>query len=262
MTQIYNILPEHLEPQVLEQVIYPTLELECFWTDDWSPQMFRRFLLAGFLTISAPLPDRAPVLLAQLHTEYSMLDWPNLHLSRKVKRLVRRGTLKERGAHLRFTPNVNAVCAGIRRSYGDRTWLTPRYAQLLAAASSEFPVSIQPLATELRDGEGRLLGGEIGYTIGAVYTSLSGFLDREAPAVNHYGKAQLATLARVLHQCGYAFWNLGEPTLEYKVDLGAIRTPRPEFLRRWREAILQQPACALNNLIGQKLHCHALLSGG
>lgn len=261
MTQIYNIQPQHLEPHFLEQIIYPRLELEAFWTDDWSPQIFRRFLLAGFLTISCPLPHQSPVLLAQLHTQYSVLDWPKLHLSRKVRQLIRSGALKERGAHLRFTDNVNAVSAGIRRSYGDRAWLIPRYAQLLTRARCEFPIRIQTLATELRDDEGRLLGGELGYAIGAVYTSLTGFLDRDAANVNHYGKVQLATLARILQQCGYAFWNLGEPTLQYKLDLGVVQTPRPEFLHRWHEAITQQPACRLDQLIGQRLDCHGVLSG-
>jgi len=259
VTQIYNILPEHLEPHILEQIIYPSLELECFWTDDWSPEIFRRFLLAGFLSISAPLPDRMPVLLAQLHAEYSMLDWPNLHLSRKVKRLVRSGALRERGVHLRFTENVNTVCSGIRRSYGDRTWMTPRYAQLLANARCAGPPEVRSVATEMRDRDGRLLGGEIGYCIGAVYTSLSGFLERDAPDINHYGKVQLAALGKVLEQCGYAFWNLGESTLQYKVDLGAVRTPRPEFLPRWREATQRMPVCALVNLVGQRLPCDGLL---
>lgn len=186
--------------------------------------------------------------LEQLHSEYSVLDWPNLRLSRKVRRLVRRGVLRDRGRHLRMTDEINAVCMGIRRAYGDGAWLTPRYAQLLDDVRCESPQRIQTLATELRDGDERLIGGEI-------------FLDRDAPAVNHYGKVQLAALGKVLEQCGYAFWNLGEPTLPYKADLGANRTPRPEFLARWREAILREPACELTNLAGRSLCCHALLRG-
>ncbi len=223
--------------------------------------MFARLLRAGFLTISCPLRNQSPVLLAQLHQEYSVLDWSALHISRKVKRLVRQNTLRERDIYLRFTTRPRAVCHGIRRAYRDDAWLVPRYAQLITDLGASPKHGVQTIATEIWSGhENRLLGGEIGYLIGATYTSLTGYMDRTAPQVDHLGKVQLTALALVLQQCGYAFWNLGQTLQGYKRDLGAAPTPRPAHLLRWRDAIQREPTCSLTYLTGQRIQCHTLLS--
>ena len=77
------------------------------------------------------------------------------------------------------------------------------------------------------------MAGEIGYRVGRVYTSLTGFFDRHDPELRNVGKLQLVLLARHLQAAGFAFWNLGQPEMQYKRDLGARVLPRPVFLRRW-----------------------------
>ncbi len=78
-----------------------------------------------------------------------------------------------------------------------------------------------------------MVAGEIGYRVGRVYTSLTGFFDRRDPELRNVGTLQLVLLARHLEASGFAFWNLGQPEMQYKRDLGAPALPRPVFLRRW-----------------------------
>ena len=88
---------------------------------------------------------------------------------------------------------------------------------------------------ELYSEAGELVAGEVGYTIGRTYTSLSGFSSRKKEHANT-GTLQLVLLAGYLQAEGFLFWNLGHPSMEYKTRLGAEILPRRQFLNRWEEA--------------------------
>lgn len=76
---------------------------------------------------------------------------------------------------------------------------------------------------------GELVGGELGYATGSIYTSLTGFA-KESDA----GSVQLAALGSFLWQQGFEMWDLGM-ALDYKHDLGAHDMPRHEFVERVKE---------------------------
>ena len=117
------------------------------------------------------------------------------------------------------------------------------------------------IAVELWSGrQNVMIGGEVGYTIGGAYTSLSGFLDRGNPVSNTMGTVQLLTLARLLQKNGYEFWNLGHPHMEYKVRIGAKILPRPEFLKRWLHARELRPVVALEECAGVRFSCLNVLT--
>ena len=71
---------------------------------------------------------------------------------------------------------------------------------------------------------GALAGGELGYSVGGIYSSLTGFSEEDAA-----GSVQLLALGQLLTKCGFEYWDLGMD-LDYKRRLGAELIPRSDFL--------------------------------
>lgn len=113
--------------------------------------------------------------------------------------------------------------------------MTKKYFETMKKASLDPKINFRVVSIELYDedeGIQRLIAGEIGYLIGRVYTSLSGFY--ELPDA---GTVQLVCLGRWLELKGYAFWSLGHcysPCMDYKRQLGHRVYPRKDFLRKLR----------------------------
>jgi Leu/Phe-tRNA-protein transferase len=79
---------------------------------------------------------------------------------------------------------------------------------------------------------GKLVAGEIGYTVGSIYTSCTGFaLKKDFPGA---GTLQLAALGKLLDQCGCQLWDLGME-LDYKKELGGQTQLRKWWIARVRE---------------------------
>ena len=114
---------------------------------------------------------------------------------------------------------------------------------LRALKDSWQKYNLQLLSIELWDGE-KLIGGEIGYIIGSIYTSLSGFFDREN--YRNIGKVQLLSLASLLKKSGYEFWNMGHPHMDYKFNLGAIEYQRRDFLTMWIKYRDRETECRIS----------------
>ena len=76
---------------------------------------------------------------------------------------------------------------------------------------------------------GELVGGELGYATGSIYTSLTGFA-KESDA----GSVQLVALGSFLWRHGFEMWDFGM-TLDYKIYLGAHDMPRHEFVENLKE---------------------------
>ena len=148
---------------------------------------------------------------------------------------------------------------------------------------------LQVHSVELIDAEsGTLVAGEIGYTIGGVYTSLTGFLDRSSSSStttttedkpeggeaeeaagsssappskmlhSSAGTVQLVALGALLRRCGFHFWNLGHPPrrqtatrearMWYKAELGARVYKRAKFLGEWKTARAGEPSVSALHL--------------
>ena len=72
---------------------------------------------------------------------------------------------------------------------------------------------------------GELSGGELGCSVGGVYTSLTGFSSED-----NAGSVQLAALGKLLEQSDFEYWDLGME-MEYKIRLGAELMTRADFVQ-------------------------------
>jgi Leu/Phe-tRNA-protein transferase len=249
MASIRQITPPMLEEEVLHTHIYPDLEHEFYWDDSWDPTFYVDLARAGFISIAHPHPDVGPLLLPQIQTSYAVLDWENLHYSRNLRRLLRSDRLAREDIELRVGHSVERVLERIF-AYHEHRWILDPYAKLLRKLPTTDPARFAIHGIELWSRErDALVAGELGYTIGRTYTSLTGFCSRDDRELRHFGTLQMVLLAERLRDRGYAFWNLGHPDLPYKQAIGAQTVPRAEFLERWLASREGEPTAGLSGTL-------------
>ncbi len=239
---VYPISPAELQEDFLRAHVYPDARRTFYWTPSWDPDFYVALARAGFIAIGYDHPTHGPLLLPELQRSYAVLDWERLHVSRQLRRLMRSGRLEEQGVELRVAPSCERVIERLVEYHAPKTWLCPPYRALLAklptGGQTHFALHAVELWSRRHD---RLVAGELGYTTGSVYTSLSGFCTRPDREWRHFGSLQLVLLAQRLRDDGYAFWNLGHPGMAYKKALGARTLSRRAFLARWRVAVDDAP---------------------
>jgi len=224
---IHHLPLSHLkDPYLLDELIYCNMQKNYYWSSDFSPEYYIAQAKAGFIAVTDRYEEEE-LLLPEIQFSYALLDFKDLHISQKVKKL-----LKNKALTLKISDELDEVAAKINATHKS-CWLTPRYLQMLKE-TRHLKHDFQVLSVALYDEE-TLVAGEIGYAIGRTYTSLSGFSSKEKKYRN-YGTAQLVLLAQYLEKEQYAFLNLGQPYMEYKLALGAKIYERQAFLRRWFSA--------------------------
>ena len=244
--------------------------------------------------------DGQAFLLPEMQKSYAVLaDFADLHVAKKVRK--RAGLYR-----LSVDQRLDAVLAGIRKHHGGAggSWVHPQYEQLLrrlmqapTAVPGAAGCELRAHSVELVDAAdgSTVVAGEVGYSIGSVYTSLTGFFDRatlrEAPAAagaaggeggvagsagkpkyDSAGTVQLVALGTLLRKEGFKFWNLGHPpggpdlypekpgpdaTMIYKATLGGTVLPRDQFLAKWDEAVLVRLPSPL--ACAEPVDCKALI---
>ncbi|AKF25987.1 hypothetical protein YH65_06635 [Sulfurovum lithotrophicum] len=219
----YDLLSDRA---LLTEKIYSDMRKNYYWSEDFTPEYYIAQAKAGFIAVTDSFEEN-DLLLPEIQFSYALLDFRDLHINRKVQKLLRKKPL-----HIEIDTALDAVVQGIELTHRNN-WLTPRYLKMLKETEGKDG-NFKVISVSLSDGE-KLVAGEIGYIIGRTYTSLSGFSCKEKP-YNHYGTAQLVLLAQHLESEGFAFWNLGQPYMDYKFALGAKIYERGEFLKRWFEA--------------------------
>lgn len=201
-----------------------------YWSDEWSEDFYIELAEAGF--ISTTYDTKAGlVLLPELQFDYAILDFKDLHISKKVKKLI-----NENAYTFSLNSMFDEVLAKISTQH-KYNWLKEEYLQLLKNLYNSENINFQIISIEIicKDSS-ELIAGEVGYIIGKTYTSLSGFSSREKK-YNNYGNLQLVLLAKFLQENGFLFWNLGHSHMNYKQKLGCKTHNREEFLKRWNEAV-------------------------
>ena len=187
---------------------------------------------AGFISTTYDTEDGL-ILLPELQYNYAILDFKNLHISKKVKKL-----MDESSYEFSINSRFNEVLEKFSSQH-KYNWLKEDYVELLKNlhVSSDEKRGFKIISIELVcKTSNELIAGEVGYIIEKTYTSLSGFSSREKKYAN-YGTLQLVLLSKYLENNGFEFWNLGHPHMEYKQRLGCVKHSRIEFLKRWDKAV-------------------------
>ncbi len=208
---------------ILHEKIYPDMYKNYYWSNDFSAAYYIAQAKAGFIAVTDVYEEKE-LLLPEIQFSYALLDFEDLHISKKVRQLLNKKELK-----IEIGQDLDNVAEGIDKAYKN-SWLTPQYIETLKATQN-IDKNFKVISACIKEDK-KIIAGEIGYIIGKTYTSLSGFSSKEKKYTN-YGTAQLVLLAKYLQKNDFAFWNLGQPYMDYKLHLGAKIYERQVFLKRW-----------------------------
>lgn len=230
MSKIYYITPDDIQDtNTLVNYIYANTTVSYYYTDKFDEDFYISLAQAGFISVSHS-EDGIQYLVPEIQKEYAVMYFENLHISKKVKKLLNTSHLYT----FSITHNIDNVVAEIKK-YHHENWVEKNYLDLLHKLKDYHHqyIDFELLCCELKCSQtNSLIAGEIGYRINSTYTSLSGFTTKEKH-YNNYGKLQMTLLAQYLEKNKYSFWNMGHPYMQYKIDLGAIILNREDFLVKW-----------------------------
>ena len=231
---VYYLSLEDLRNEdILFNHIYSNNDTNFYISDDFSAEFYIHQALYGFIATSINFQNKF-YLVPEIQFEYAILDFSNLHISKKVKKLLNKNDFE-----FCINTNLDEVVKNIQ-SHHKSNWLTNEYYEILKTLKNyHHPnINFELFSIELwNKDKSILIAGEIGYKIGFTYTSLTGFCLKDKK-FNNFGKLQMVLLALYLEKNNFSFWNLGHPYMQYKFDLGAISFSREEFLKRWFVSII------------------------
>lgn len=218
--------PEDDLKSLADEILSQNLDEFC-WSLYFDPAFLVRLFHAGFLPIAINLGaegDPVYCLLPKLHERRCLLVPPgDVHTSAKTKKQAKKYSFS-------IDTEFQRVMQACVEKHGDRSWL---YRPLRNALTDLHTGRRCVHSIELWDEEtGELVAGEIGYTVGAIYTSMTGFYKKTG-----CGNIQLAALGKFLGRQGFAVWDLGM-CMDYKLEMGGIAVGRCEWLsllRRHRD---------------------------
>ena len=206
--------------------IYSNTNVNYYLSDDFSKEFYILLAKTGFISTSIFI-DNLFYLLPEIQFEYAILDFDNLHINKRVKKLINQNNFE-----FLINKDINKILEKLDDYHKDN-WLTNKYKDLIVDLYKNPDNNFSILSIELYDKNSKeLIAGEIGYKINSTYTSLSGFSSKDENYKN-WGKLQMVLLAFYLEKNNFSFWNLGHPYMQYKFDLGAKLYSREDFLKRW-----------------------------
>eukprot|EP00536_Pseudo-nitzschia_multiseries_P012410 jgi/Psemu1/320252/estExt_fgenesh1_pm.C_4730007 len=193
-------------------------------------------MMEGFLPIAAD-----DFILPKLHHERSVISLPEgLHVSKSARK-------KSKRFRLTVNQSFDRVVEGCHEQHGELCWLYPELVRVfkdineagqvdcvvhpttsILSSQTQETAPVRMYSIEVWTKEtGELAAGELGYTVGSVYTSLTGFSAHDSA-----GSVQLASLGRLLSKLGFKLWDLGMD-MEYKRGLGSHAMKRKDFVSKY-----------------------------
>jgi Leu/Phe-tRNA-protein transferase len=237
-----------LSSRIMETIYFDRTR-DYYASDDFSPEFYVHQALRGFIAVAHVTQAGNQLLLPQMQKSYCVLEWKNLQITRSLTRSLHAGNFR-----LKVNQKSSDLLDQLVSYHGSKNWICSEYRSLSekllqngmveVAGFSSKRIRFQLFSIELSDNTGTIIAGELGYVIGSVYTSLTGFCKREKRI--SLGRIQIVALAKRLQQCGFVFLNLGQPPtgglMQYKAELGGSEVPRDGFLEKWYSGITNDSA--------------------
>lgn len=241
-------------PPYLANLVTPYCD-EIWCTPFFDERLVAQLMSEGFLPIAS-----SEMLLPKLHLERCVIRWSTFHVSKSVKKKGKRWDIS-------VNREFDRVVQGCHAQHGV-AWLYPpivrAFEEIHRKGTPGFPTMVISDGTLQKycpvrlysievwsAATGALVAGELGYTVGNVYTSLTGFSSEDGA-----GSAQLAALGTMLQSAGFKMWDLGM-YLSYKERLGARQMSREEFVNEVRQAREEGPDVILS--CPEKTNIHEIL---
>jgi Leu/Phe-tRNA-protein transferase len=218
----FELEAEYFLPNYLRPVVFPYYGEFC-QTHIFHHKLIIHLMAEGYL----PMANKS-VLLPKLHVQRCVMWLPNqLHISKSTRKKSSKFTITLNTA---FRDVVN----GCHEQHSN-CWLEPPLVEafeaiyssttaMKAAIDGKTCCPVRFYSTEVWQAS-NLVAGELGYTVGSVYTSLTGF-----SKVDSAGSVQMAALGSILCAANFSMWDLGMD-MTYKRQVGAQLLPRAEFLQ-------------------------------
>ena len=196
-------------------------------TPCWKPDFYALLCYCGFVSVA----QEPTWLIPELQKEYAVLIFNDLYLERNVLKGMKSGRFR-----LEVDKRPSEVYLKITQAR-DSNWLGEKYWAMMQSIRNGIQVGegyFKPHTFELIDTETEeLVAGEIGYSIGRTYTSLTGFYN---PSYSSSGKVQICTMALFLASKGIEYISLGHAGMQYKLEFGGTIINRHDFLRLWNQS--------------------------
>jgi Leu/Phe-tRNA-protein transferase len=205
-------------PKLLESV--REMKEDFTWSVSFDTQLVANLARHGFLPMCIQAFSDYAVLAPKLHKKRCIMDFSDLHVPKSVKKRSSRFRVSVDEC---FDYCIKMCC----EQHGDHCWFYPAlikaYKNIFRSPNGVNGVSMHSVEVWFGDD---VVAGEIGYACGGVYTSLSGFSNKDSA-----GTIQCCCIPKLLKASNFDFWDLGM-TMEYKTKLGGRAVPRHEFLGR------------------------------
>jgi Leu/Phe-tRNA-protein transferase len=222
--------PEDDCDKVVDALLETEYNEEFCLARDFNEDFINRLMEAGFLVMSMEFRDDREdgipselfyILLPKLHLVRSTLFFPDLHIKKSVRPFLSR-------YELRVNTDFELILDKCVQIHG-ADWLTPPLVEILKSLRKRRNVPAKPVSFAVYR-EGELKAGEIGVTMGRVYTSYSGYYEED-----NAGMVQMILMTQWLDKTGFDFLDLGMP-LDYKTRLGAKDITPCRFVELFRAA--------------------------
>ncbi|CAA9986723.1 Leu/Phe-tRNA protein transferase, putative [Plasmodium knowlesi strain H] len=251
------LTPYHNIERIVDILIEENYEHENTWCVHCDAVFICQLLYEGFIPVASKQKVcrmvnnetkvvKECLLIPKIHYVRSCMHPSEIHISRKVKK-------KCKSYYITVDKDFDGVLQGIVEKHG-QNWLYPFVQKEFKRIFEEQVTykNVRMHSVELWC-DGFLAAGEIGCTVGSIYTSLTGFQRK-----NCAGTIQLCALAKLLQHQQFDLWDLGM-LLPYKKTIGSKEISMKDFFKMHR--VFKHKTAPFRVPFQDKLNCGILING-